>query len=67
MSVPCNLVVTCCERADVCDVLLYFVTFPYGVLGQVWYFIVWIPDRCLLPYFVVFARGICIYIRESLR
>ena len=24
----------------VCDVLLRFVTFPYGVLGQVWYLIV---------------------------
>ena len=28
-----------------------FVTFPYGVLGQVWYLIVSIPDLCLLPYF----------------
>ena len=28
-----------------------FVTFPYGVLGQVWYLIIWIPDCCLLPYF----------------
>ena len=31
--------------------LLYFhapfVTFPYGVLGQVWYLIVSIPDLCL--------------------
>ena len=28
-----------------------FVTFPYGVLGQVWYLIVSIPDLCLLSYF----------------
>ena len=35
----------------VCDVFLCFVTFPYGVLGQVWYLIIWIPDLCLLPYF----------------
>ena len=28
-----------------------FGTFPYGVQGQVWYFIVSIPDLCLLPYF----------------
>ena len=28
-----------------------FVTFPHGVLGQVWYFIVLIPYLCLLPYF----------------
>ena len=33
-----------------------FVTFPYGVLDQVWYLIVSIPDICLLPYFL------CIYI-----
>ena len=45
--------VTCWERADLLA-LLYaifayvFVTFPYGVLGQVWYLIVWIPGRCLL-------------------
>ena len=30
---------------------LGFVTFPYCVLGQVWYLIVSIPDRWLLPYF----------------
>ena len=24
-----------------------FVTFLYGVQGQVWYFIISIPDRCL--------------------
>ena len=29
-----------------------FVTFPCGILGQVWYLIVLIPDRCRLPYFV---------------
>ena len=27
-----------------------FVTFPCGVLGQVWYLIVYISDLCLLPY-----------------
>ena len=26
-------------------------TFPYGVLGQVSYLIVWIPDLCLPHYF----------------
>ena len=37
----------------VCDGLkfLCFVTFLYGVHDQVWYLIVSIPDRCLLPYF----------------
>ena len=35
-------------------VLFYcvFVTFLCGFLGQVWYFIVSIPDLCILPYFV---------------
>ena len=28
------------------------VTFPYGILGQVWYLIVLIPTLCFLSYFV---------------
>ena len=28
-----------------------FVTFPCGILGQVWYLIVSIPDICRLSYF----------------
>ena len=28
-----------------------FVTFPLGILGQVWYLIVLIPDLCPLSYF----------------
>ena len=44
------------ERADllalVCDVYCDFVTFPFGILGQVWYLIVSIPDPCCLSYFV---------------
>ena len=28
-----------------------FVTFPRGILGQVWYLIVLIPDLCSLSYF----------------
>ena len=39
-SVYMCFVVTCLERADllalVCDVLLCFVTFPCGILGQWW-------------------------------
>ena len=34
-----------------------FVTFPYDVLGQVWYLIVLIPDLCLLPYFFFDQNG----------
>ena len=51
----CCLVVTCWERADllalVGDVYCIFVTFPYGILGQVWYLIVSFPDLCHLFYF----------------
>ena len=54
-SVHCCLVVTWRERADflalVCDVYCDFVTFPYGILRQVWYLIVLIPDPCCLSYF----------------
>ena len=30
-----------------------FVTFPCGILGQVWYLIVLIPDLCHLSYFFI--------------
>ena len=55
LSVDCRLVVTCWVRADLLALLYVmfscvFVTFPCGVLGQVWYLIVSIPDLCLLPY-----------------
>ena len=49
------LVVTRMERADllalVCDVYCDFVTFPFGILEQVWYLIVSIPGPCRLSYF----------------
>ena len=56
LSVHCSLAVTCWERADVLALLYVmfyciFVTFPCGVLGQVWYLIVLIPDLCVLSYF----------------
>ena len=35
---------------------LVFFTFPYGVLGQVWYLIVSVSDLCLLSYFVTVPR-----------
>ena len=52
MSVSCSLVVTCCKRADLLALLYVMfscdpVTFPYNVLGQVWYLIVLIPDLFL--------------------
>ena len=33
-----------------------YVTFPCGILGQVWYSIVLIPDLCHLSYFVKFSE-----------
>ena len=48
------LVVTCWETADllalVCGVQLWFCHFPIGILGQVWYMIVSIPDLCTLTF-----------------
>ena len=37
--------------AHVGDVYCIFVTFPCGILGQVWYLIVSFPDLCRLSYF----------------
>ena len=58
MYVSCSFVITCRERAALLALLYVlfssvFVIFPYGVLGQLWYLIVSIPDLCLLAYFVV--------------
>ena len=56
-SVHCCFVVTCRGRDDlltlVCDDYWDFVTFPFGILRQVWYLIVWIPDPCCLSYFIL--------------
>ena len=55
-SVYCILVVTFWERADLLALLYVmfycvFVTFPCGVLGQMWYLIVSNLDLCLLSCF----------------
>ena len=54
-SVYMCFVVSCWERADllalVCGVKLCVCHFPIGILGQVWYLIVSIPDLCALTYF----------------
>ena len=59
VSVDCCLVVTCWERADllalVGDVHCIFVTFPFGILGEVWYLIVSFPDLCHLSSFKTMA------------
>ena len=52
--VQCCLVVTWRERADlldlVCDAYCAYVTFLFGIVGQMWYLIVLIPDHCCLSY-----------------
>ena len=53
-------IAACWERADllalVGDVYCILVTFPSGILVQVWYLIVSFPDLCLLSYFHFKAR-----------
>ena len=39
--------------ALLCVFFLYFVTFPYGVSGQLWYLIVSISGFCPLLYFYI--------------
>ena len=51
-----SLVSNCWEKADLLALLCavfscVFVTFPYGILGQVRFLIISILDLCLLPYF----------------
>ena len=43
--------------ALVCGVELWVCHFPIGILGQVWYLIVSIPDLCTLTYLC--ANAIC--------
>ena len=54
-SVNYCLVVTCWERADLLALFnilnCVFVTFPSGILNQVWYLSLMIPDRCRLSFF----------------
>ena len=54
--VPCSLLIACWKRADLLALLCVvfscvFVTFSYGVSGQMWCLIVWIPGLCLPLYF----------------
>ena len=56
-SIHCCRVVTRKERTNllalVCDVYCDFVTFQFGIMGQVRFLIVSIPDPCCLSYFVL--------------
>ena len=52
LSVPCSVEITCWESADLLTLLcvMFFLFLSHSHL--VWYFIVSIPDNCLLLYFV---------------
>ena len=62
MSVYMCFVVTCRERSDllalICGIILCVCHFPIGILGQVWYWIVSIPDLCTLTYYD-WSQGKC--------
>ena len=69
LSVPCSLVITCWERADLLALLCVmfycvFVTFLYGVSGQVWYLNASIPDLCLF-YFDLLVFLFVFYLKKA--
>ena len=45
--------------------LLWVCHFPIGILGQVWYLIVSIPDLCILTYLYNFLYSCCILIQQK--
>ena len=72
MSVPCSLVITCWEKADLLAILYVmlpcvFVTFSYDVSGQARYLIVSIPDLCFLLYLNCFPVVIHCISLETLK
>ena len=62
-SVHCCPVVTCCERAGllaiVGDVYYIFVSFPFGILGQMWYLIISFTELCLFLIYVLLRPYLC--------
>ena len=57
-SVYMCLVITCWERKGLTSWLSFVESncechFPFGILCQVWYLIVSIPDLCILTYFLI--------------
>ena len=68
-SIPCCLMLICLERtvllALVCDVKRDFVTFPCGILGQVWYMIVLILDLCRLSYYYIYCLKVSQHLKDT--
>ena len=61
VPVHCSLVINCWEMTDLLVLLFVmvssaFVILSYGVLGQVWYLMVSIPNRCPLSYFLLHCQ-----------
>ena len=42
-----------------------FVTFPCGILGQVWYMIVLIPDLCRLSYYYIYCLKVSQHLKDT--
>ena len=59
LSVNCSHIVNCWEKTGPLALLdlMFYVIFPYGVLGQVWILIVSIPELCILPFFISNLNG----------
>ena len=61
LSIPCSLLITCLKRSAhwaLLSMMYYiYVTFPYGISGQVWYLIVSIPNMRLLHYFDIICAS----------
>ena len=55
--------VTCWERADLLALVCGVCHFPIGILGQVWFLIISIPDLCTLTYFYSYQQAV--YILEE--
>ena len=49
VSVSFSLVVTCWERVDLLTLIYVMFSCVFGVLCQVWYLVLSIPNRCLFP------------------
>ena len=49
----------------VCCVFLCFCYLPYGVLSQVWYLIVPIPDLYLPLYYFVMSTFVCLFLQRN--
>ena len=57
-SVRCCLVVGLTSWLSFVMFNCVFVTFPSGILGQVWYLLVSIPDLCHFSYYILLSTSL---------